>query len=145
MKKVSAGAPRCCLPALKGRLRNDEAEELATAFKAIADPARLKLLSFIASQPSGESCVCFLTEPLELSQPTVSHHLKVLHEAGLLARERRATWMYYRIVPERLAALRDALAMPIASRGQKEVRRRTIRAVGQAAAALRRTAAPSPS
>jgi len=89
-----------------------DAEELAGIFKAIADPARLRLLSLIAAQPSGEACVCHFTKPLGLSQPTVSHHLKLLHEAGLLARQRRASWVYYRIVPERMAELRDALALP---------------------------------
>ena len=101
-----------CPPVLLRRLGKADAEQLAGAFKAIADPARLQLLSFIAAQPSGEACVCHLTEPLGLRQPTVSHHLKILHEAGLLGRERRGTWAYYRIVPERLAALREALASP---------------------------------
>lgn len=131
MEKSSAAASTCCLPALRGRLRKADAEELASAFKAIADPARLKLLSFIASQPSGESCVCFLTEPLGLAQPTVSHHLKVLYEAGLLERERRGTWMYYRIVAARLAALRDALAVP------DEPPRRKAAAPRRAAGAVR--------
>ena len=102
----------CCAPVLQGHLKPAAAERLATAFKAIADPARLRLLSFIASQPSGEACVCFLTKPLGLTQPTVSHHLKVLFDAGLLDRERRGTWVYYRIVPDQLAALRDVLAAP---------------------------------
>lgn len=102
----------CCAPILEGRLTRSGAEQLAEGFKAIADPARLQLLSFIAAQPSGETCVCFLTKPLGLSQPTVSHHLKILFDAGLLARERRGTWMFYRIVRERVAALRDALALP---------------------------------
>jgi ArsR family transcriptional regulator len=102
----------CCLPFLQGRLEKEEAEQLAEAFKAIADPARLRLLSYIAAQPSAETCVCFLTEPLGLSQPTVSHHLKVLYDAGLLAREKRGTWAWYRIVPERMNELRNALAPP---------------------------------
>jgi len=89
-----------------------DAEDLAGLFKAIADPARLRLLSLIAAQPSGEACVCHFMKPLGLSQPTVSHHLRILHEAGLLARERRASWVYYRIVPERVAELRGALAPP---------------------------------
>jgi len=67
----------------------------------------------IAAQPGAEACVCNLIEPLGLAQPTVSHHLKVLAEAGLLARERRATWMFYRLVPERVRALQDALALPV--------------------------------
>ncbi len=82
------------------------------AFKAIADPGRLRLLSFIAGQPGVEACVCHLIGPLGLAQPTVSHHLKVLTEAGLLARERRGTWMFYRLVPERVETLREALALP---------------------------------
>lgn len=109
---IKEGAPRCCAPLLQARLRHDDAEELATAFKAIADPARLRLLSFIARQPAAEACVCHLVAPSGLSQPTVSHHLKVLTAAGLLERERRGTWMFYRLVPARVEALRDALALP---------------------------------
>ena len=102
----------CCPPVLQRRLGKADAEQLAAAFKAIADPARLWIISFIAAQPSGETCVCHLAEPLGLTQPTVSHHLKVLHGAGVLDRERRGTWVYYRIASERLAMLRDALAVP---------------------------------
>lgn len=108
MKTTAAG---CCPPVLRGRLARHDAEELATAFRAIADPARLRLLSHIAAQPGAEACVCNLVQPLGLSQPTVSHHLKVLTEAGLLGRERRGTWVFYRLVPERIEALRAALAM----------------------------------
>jgi ArsR family transcriptional regulator len=97
---------------LEGRLTKTDADQLADAFKALADPARLRLLSFIAAQPSGEACVCYLMKPLGLSQPTVSHHLKILYDAGLLDRERRGTWVFYRIVPERLAVLREVLAVP---------------------------------
>jgi ArsR family transcriptional regulator, arsenate/arsenite/antimonite-responsive transcriptional repressor len=104
----------CCASVLRSRLGVDDADRLATAFKAVADPGRLRLLSFIAGQPGAEACVCNLVEPLGLSQPTVSHHLKVLTEAGLLARERRGTWMFYRLVPERIEALRTALALPTA-------------------------------
>src|SRR5499425_312399 len=104
--------PSCCAPLLRTRLARTDAEELAAAFKAIADPGRLRLLSFIAGQPGAEACVCHLIEPLGLAQPTVSHHLRVLTEAGLLARERRGTWMFYRLVPERVEALRQALALP---------------------------------
>lgn len=100
----------CCAPVLHAPLGRDDAEALATAFKALADPARLRLLSFIAEQPGGEACVCYLTEPIGLSQPTVSHHLKLLNEAGLLEREKRGTWVYYRVVPERIEAIRAALA-----------------------------------
>jgi ArsR family transcriptional regulator len=112
---------------LVGKLDKAEAEELAATFKAIADPARLLLLNFIAGQPLGEACVCHFTEPLGLSQPTVSHHLKLLYDAGLLERERRGTWVYYRIIPERLESLRGALAIaqrPAVDRGQKTARRR---------------------
>ncbi len=107
--KVIAPLVECCAPLLDSPLGQAEAEQLAAAFKVIADPARLRLLSLIASRSNGEACVCELIEPLELSQPTVSHHLKVLYEAGLLERERRGLWVYYRAVPERLQVLRDAL------------------------------------
>ncbi len=99
----------CCSPVTGQVLDQADAERLAGALKAIADPARLRLLSLIQAQPGHEACVCHLTEPLGLSQPTVSHHLKVLHEAGLLARARRGAWVYYRLLPERLQPLRDAL------------------------------------
>jgi ArsR family transcriptional regulator len=98
-----------CPPLLAGPLDADEAQRLATALKILADPARLRLLSLIQAQPDAEACVCHLTEPLGLSQPTVSHHLKVLLEAGLVERERRGSWAYYRVIPEPLAALRDLL------------------------------------
>jgi len=102
----------CCPPVLNARFGDADADALAIAFKALADPARLKLLSFIAAQEGSEACVCHLTGPVGLSQPTVSHHLKLLHEAGLLEREKRGAWVYYRIVPERLEALQAALAVP---------------------------------
>jgi ArsR family transcriptional regulator, arsenate/arsenite/antimonite-responsive transcriptional repressor len=97
----------CCAPVLAGALSESEAEDLAAAFKVLADPARLRLFSMIAS--SDEACACDLVEPLGKSQPTVSHHLAVLTEAGLLDREKRGKWAYYRVVPERLGVLRDAL------------------------------------
>jgi ArsR family transcriptional regulator len=109
IKRIASG---CCGGLLRGRLGREDAEGLAQQFKAIADPARLRLLNFIASQSDGEACVCVLTEPLGLAQPTVSHHLRVLTEAGLLERERRGTWAYYRLVPARIEALRAALALP---------------------------------
>lgn len=120
MKHSVVPLEACCPPVLRRRLGKTDAAQLAGAFKAIADPARLRLLSFIAAQPSGEACVCHLTKPLGLAQPTVSHHLRVMYDAGLIDRERRGTWVYYRIVPERLAALRDALAAP--SRGLRRER-----------------------
>jgi ArsR family transcriptional regulator len=119
MKKRPRTLSQCCQPVMQGQLGKVAAERLAEAFKAVADPARLRLLSFIAAQPSGEACVCYLMKPLGLSQPTVSHHLRVLYEAGLLGRERRGTWVYYRIVPEQLAALRDVLAVPDAAHHRK--------------------------
>jgi ArsR family transcriptional regulator len=90
----------------------DEATELAAVLKAVADPARLRLLSLIQAHEDGEACVCDLTEPVGLSQPTVSHHLKVLFDAGLVSREKRGAWAYYRAVPARLAALAAALTAP---------------------------------
>jgi ArsR family transcriptional regulator, arsenate/arsenite/antimonite-responsive transcriptional repressor len=86
------------------------AERSAKLLKAVADPARLQLLSIILAAEEGEVCVCDLIEPLGLSQPTVSHHLKVLVDAGLLARERRGTWAYFSVVPERWQVLRDLFA-----------------------------------
>jgi ArsR family transcriptional regulator len=99
-----------CPPLLQGPLERDEADRLATALKAIADPARLRLLSLIQAQPGHEACVCHLTEPLGLTQPTVSHHLKVLLQAGLVDRDQRGSWAYFRVREEPLAALRDLLA-----------------------------------
>jgi ArsR family transcriptional regulator len=98
-----------CPPLLGAPLGERDAEELAWALKILADPARLRLLSLIQSQPEGEACVCHLTEPLGLTQPTVSHHLKVLHDAGLLERDKRGSWVYYRMVPEAIRALRKLL------------------------------------
>jgi ArsR family transcriptional regulator len=98
-------------PVLTTGLAKPEAARLARAFAALADPARLRLLSMIAAQPGGEVCACALTGPLGKSQPTVSHHLKVLFNAGLVEREKRSTWVWYRIIPERLSALREALEM----------------------------------
>jgi ArsR family transcriptional regulator len=94
-------------------LSKRDAEELATTLKALADPVRLQVLSFLAAQPAGEACVCHVIEPVGLSQPTVSHHLKIMHGAGLLERDKRGPWVYYRVVPERLEAVRAALATRI--------------------------------
>jgi ArsR family transcriptional regulator len=100
----------CCGSVLVEPLGERDAAPLAQAFAALGDPARLRLLSLIGSQPAGEVCACDLVEPLGKSQPTVSHHLKVLYEAGLVERDKRGSWVWYRAVPERLAALREALA-----------------------------------
>jgi ArsR family transcriptional regulator len=99
----------CCPPLSEAPLGADDAEDVAAALRVLADPARLRLLSLIQAQPGGEACVCNLTEPLALSQPTVSHHLKVLTQAGLLEREQRGRWAYYRVVPGQLTALRTFL------------------------------------
>jgi ArsR family transcriptional regulator, arsenate/arsenite/antimonite-responsive transcriptional repressor len=109
---IQKTASDCCTPVLRGRLSPGQADELAGVFRALGDPGRLRLLSFLASQPGGEACVCNLTAPLGLTQPTVSHHLKVLSDAGLLDRERRGTWIYYRLCLERLEELCGALAPP---------------------------------
>jgi ArsR family transcriptional regulator, arsenate/arsenite/antimonite-responsive transcriptional repressor len=111
MKRKIADLTDCC-PVLGEPLDGEEAERLAGAMRVLADPARIRLLSLIASGPDGEACVCNLVEPLGLGQPTVSHHLKVLHQAGLLDRERRGRWVYYRVRPERLEPIREALAPP---------------------------------
>jgi ArsR family transcriptional regulator, arsenate/arsenite/antimonite-responsive transcriptional repressor len=100
----------CCVPVTAGALDEQAATELAAVFRALADPARLRLLSLIAAAESGEACACDLVEPVGRSQPTVSHHLSLLVDAGLLRREKRGKWAWYRVVPERLDAMRDALA-----------------------------------
>lgn len=94
---VTAGA--CCTPLQREPLSAEEAEQLATTMKALADPTRLRLLSIVAASEDSEACVCDLIEPVGLSQPTVSHHLKVLTAAGFLTRSKRGTWAYFRLVP----------------------------------------------
>jgi ArsR family transcriptional regulator, arsenate/arsenite/antimonite-responsive transcriptional repressor len=109
MKQVTTIASGCA-PLLADEIAEDDAQRLARLLKVLAEPARLRLLSLIQAQPGGEACVCHLTSPLGLSQPTVSHHLKVLLEAGLVEREQRGSWAYFRVRPEPLAAIRDLLA-----------------------------------
>jgi ArsR family transcriptional regulator len=99
----------CCSPVTRQPLSADEADELARVFKAVGDPVRLRLLSLIAAHSGGEACVCDLTGAFELTGPTISHHLKVLREAGLIEGERRATWIYYRVRPQLLRQLSDVL------------------------------------
>lgn len=99
----------CCAPLIKAPLEPQSADSLARSLKALADPARLRILSMVASHVDGEACVCDLTEPLDLSQPTVSHHLKVLVEAGFLTRSKRGTWAYYRLVPGSLETVSSLL------------------------------------
>ncbi|WP_327110752.1 metalloregulator ArsR/SmtB family transcription factor [Nocardia sp. NBC_01730] len=96
-------------PWVREPLSGEAAVELAAVFKALSDPVRLRLLSSIASRAGQEACVCDLSEGIDLTQPTISHHLKVLREAGLLTSERRASWVYYRVVPQALQRLSDAL------------------------------------
>jgi ArsR family transcriptional regulator len=102
----------CCAPVMEAPLSEHQADELARAFKVLADPVRLRLLSLIASRPA-ETCACELVEALDRSQPTISHHLSALHDAGLLSRDKRGRWVWYRAVPARIAALREALAPPV--------------------------------
>ena len=102
----------CCTPVCDAPLSEAEAEDLAAAMRALADPVRLRLLSHVAARPNSEACACELVDVVGRSQPTVSHHLKVLHEAGLLRRERRSTWIWYRVEPTRLTDLQNALAPP---------------------------------
>jgi len=103
----AAGTVGCCGVVFADPLSERDAEQLAGAFAALADPVRLRLLSLIAG--AGECCSCDLQEPLGKSQPTVSHHTKALAEAGLIVGEKRGRWMWWRIVPDRFAALRLAL------------------------------------
>jgi ArsR family transcriptional regulator len=100
----------CCSPVTRGALDQDAAERLARVFKALGDPARVRLVSLIAASDGGEACICDLTEPVGLSQPTVSHHMKLLVDAGLMHREQRGKWAYYRLIDGALTSLAHALA-----------------------------------
>ena len=102
-------ATACCAPLTREVLAADRAEGLSRSLKALADPARLRIISMVAAHENAEACVCDLTEPLGLSQPTVSHHLKVLVEAGFLTRSKRATWAYYALVPGALDSVATLL------------------------------------
>jgi ArsR family transcriptional regulator, arsenate/arsenite/antimonite-responsive transcriptional repressor len=93
----------CCSPLMAEPLSTEQAERMAPLLKALADPVRLRLLSLVSSHEGGEACVCDLNDAFDLSQPTISHHLKVLHDVGLLDRSKRGTWVYYRIKAEVLA------------------------------------------
>ena len=99
----------CCSPIAGEVLTTNQAETLAIALKAVADPVRLRLISMVAARQDGEACVCDLTDPVGLSQPTVSHHLKILVDAGILTREQRGRWAYYRLVPDALTSLAELL------------------------------------
>jgi ArsR family transcriptional regulator, arsenate/arsenite/antimonite-responsive transcriptional repressor len=111
-EQVLAGIVGCCAPLARDPLNAEQAVELSRLFKALGDPARLRLVSLIASQESGEACVCELTEGFDLTGPTISHHLKVLREAGLISGERRGTWVYYRVDPNALHRLSEVLSIP---------------------------------
>jgi ArsR family transcriptional regulator, arsenate/arsenite/antimonite-responsive transcriptional repressor len=106
------GGAECCAPLACEPLPESGARELAQLFKAVADPARLRLLSLIACHPGGESCVCDLTPAFDMTAPSVSYHLKILREAGLISSERRGTWVYYRVMPQAMARMSAVLAPP---------------------------------
>jgi ArsR family transcriptional regulator len=106
---ITSDLAACCSPLTGAALSPASAERLARVFKALGDPTRVRLVSLIAASDGGEACICDLTEPVALSQPTVSHHMKLLVEAGLIHREQRGKWAYYRIVDGALAALAQAL------------------------------------
>jgi ArsR family transcriptional regulator len=116
----------CCGTVSGDALTEAAAEELASVFKVLADPSRLRLLSLIATAPTGEACACDLIEPVGRSQPTVSHHLAQLVEAGLIERDKRGKWAWYRVVPDRLRAVRDALDPDGAPAADAPPRRRRV-------------------
>ena len=107
-----ADAAECAIPLVREPIGETAAAGLAQVFRALGDPVRLRLLSLIGAHQGGEVCVCDLTTAFDLTQPTISHHLKVLREAGLLSSERRASWVYYRVAQEALAALAAVLTVP---------------------------------
>ena len=100
----------CCQPLTKQPLSAEQADRIAPLLKALADPVRLRLVSLVASHADGEACVCDLNDAFDLSQPTISHHLKVLHDVGLLSRSKRGVWVYYRIQPSALVDLGSLLS-----------------------------------
>lgn len=108
----SGASGACCAPLVREPLTQDWASDLSQMFKALGDPVRLRLLSLVASHEGGEACVCDISESFELSQPTISHHLKVLRAAGLLDCQRRGTWVYYWVIPAALQQLSAVLADP---------------------------------
>jgi ArsR family transcriptional regulator, arsenate/arsenite/antimonite-responsive transcriptional repressor len=106
-------AETCCAPLLREPITASQATDLARLLKGLADPTRLRLVSMVAAHEGGEACVCDLTEPLGLTQPTVSHHLKILVDAGIFSRDKRGVWAYYALRPAALRALADVLGDPI--------------------------------
>ena len=113
-----ADSAACCPPLSREPLSAEQAARIAPLLKALADPVRLRLMSLIASHPGGEACVCDLNDAFDLSQPTISHHLKVLYEAGLLDREKRGVWVYYRARTQALASLGTLIGDPATATGQ---------------------------
>ncbi len=109
---IEPGAVECCAPLAREPLQQAGADELAPLFKALADPMRLRLLSLIACHDGGESCVCDLLDAFDVTAPTVSYHLKILREAGLISSERRGTWVYYRVNPDVMARMSAVLVTP---------------------------------
>lgn len=110
---VRSSSQPCCAPVLSAPLQPEHAVDMAKMFKALGDPIRLRLLSLIAAASAvGECCVCDLTESFDLSSPTISYHLKILREAGLVESDRRGTWVYYRPVEENFGRLSAMLAIP---------------------------------
>jgi ArsR family transcriptional regulator len=107
-----AEAVACCSPLSARPMTRQQAQQIAPLLKALADPVRLRLMSLVASQAGGEACVCDLNDAFDLTQPTISHHLKVLHDSGLLDREKRGVWVYYRARTEALASLGALIGCP---------------------------------
>ena len=107
-----AESAACCAPLAAQPLTMEQAEQVAPLLKALADPVRLRLMSLVASHPGGEACVCDLNDAFDLSQPTISHHLKVLHDVGLVEREKRGVWVYYRARTQALASLGALIGCP---------------------------------
>ena len=107
-----ADTAACCSPLSAGPLSAGQAEQVAPLLKALADPVRLRLMSLVASHPGGKACVCDLNDAFDLSQPTISHHMKVLHDVGLVEREKRGVWVYYRARSQALASLGALIGCP---------------------------------
>ena len=108
----AADTTACCSPLTSEPLTMEQATQVAPMLKALADPVRLRLLSLVASHQDGEACICELNDAFDLSQPTISHHMKVLHRAGLVDRDKRGVWVYYRIRPQALASLGTLIGCP---------------------------------